>query len=67
MQNSAEGQFTIPAPSPPPPPGDSIDWCIMNTVIVECSTLDDQTQGDSKPAGQPEHASLNQRQLRAPK
>ena len=25
--------------------------------------LDDQTQVDSKPAGQPEHASLNQRQL----
>ena len=25
--------------------------------------LDDQTQGDSKPAGQPEHASLNQCQL----
>ena len=28
--------------------------------------LDDQTQVDSKPAGQPEHASLNQRQLIAP-
>ena len=26
-------------------------------------TLDDQTQVDSKPAGQPEHASLNQCQL----
>ena len=26
-------------------------------------TLDDQTQVDSKPAGQPEHASLNQGQL----
>ena len=26
-------------------------------------TLDDQTQLDSKPAGQPEHASLNQCQL----
>ena len=30
----------------------------------ECSsTLDDQTQVDSKPASQPEHASLNQCQL----
>ena len=29
--------------------------------------LDDQTQGDSKPAGQPEHASLNQCQLIAAK
>ena len=27
------------------------------------TTLDDQTQVDSKPAGQPEHASLNQCQL----
>ena len=27
------------------------------------STLDDQTQVDSKPAGQPEHASLNQCQI----
>ena len=27
------------------------------------STLDDQTQVDSKPVGQPEHASLNQCQL----
>ena len=26
-------------------------------------TLDDQTQVDSKPAGQPEHASLNQCQF----
>ena len=26
-------------------------------------SLDDQTQVDSKPAGQPEHASLNQCQL----
>ena len=29
-------------------------------------TLDDQTQVDSKPADQPEHASLNQCQLIAP-
>ena len=29
-------------------------------------TLDDQTQVDSKPAGQHEHASLNQCQLIAP-
>ena len=32
-----------------------------NNTIRE--TLDDQTQVDSKPAGQPEHASLNQCQL----
>ena len=31
-----------------------------------CKSLDDQTQVDSKPAGQPEHASLNQCQLIAP-
>ena len=29
-------------------------------------TLDDQTHVDSKPAGQPEHASLNQCQLIRP-
>ena len=29
-------------------------------------TLDDQTQVDMKPAGQPEQASLNQHQLIAP-
>ena len=28
-----------------------------------CIALDDQTQVDSKPAGKPEHASLNQCQL----
>ena len=31
--------------------------------LLTCGTLDDQTQVDSKPAGQPEHASLNQCQL----
>ena len=31
--------------------------------ISVCFSLDDQTQVDSKPAGQPEHASLNQCQL----
>ena len=38
--------------------------------ILNCTwdnqTQDDQTQVDSKPACQPEHASLNQRQLIAP-
>ena len=39
------------------------------SVLFHCEfffhvyTLDDQTQVDSKPAGQPEHASLNQCQL----
>ena len=33
MKNSAEGRFTIPAPSRPPPPGDSIDWCIKGTFM----------------------------------
>ena len=32
-------------------------------ALQVCITLDDQTQVDSKPAGQPEHASLNQCQL----
>ena len=37
-------------------------------VIITLSfSLDDQTQVDSKPAGQPEHASLNQCQLIAAK
>ena len=31
--------------------------------ILPSSTLDDQKQVDSKPAAQPEHASLNQCQL----
>ena len=35
----------------------------MHGLIHPCMTLDDQTQVDSKPAGQPEHASLNQCQL----
>ena len=34
---------------------------INSTLLPVC--LDDQTQVDSKPAGQPEHASLNQCQL----
>ena len=34
----------------------------VGTVLPTC-TLDDQKQMDSKPAGQPEHASLNQCQL----
>ena len=29
-------------------------------IHVFCAILDDQTQVDSKPAGQPEHAGLNQ-------
>ena len=37
-----------------------------NTHSVPYETLDDQTQVDSKPAGQPEHASLNKCQLIAP-
>ena len=32
-------------------------------IDIRARTLDDQTQVDSKPAGQPEHASLNQCQL----
>ena len=32
-------------------------------TILMAKTLDDQTQVDSKPASQPEHASLNQCQL----
>ena len=55
-----------------------IEYCIHNwysecgsiiQVFEEMSysqfthSLDDQTQVDSKPAGQPEHASLNQCQL----
>ena len=40
---------------------------IMHVVIVDVYLiLDDQTQVDSKPAGQPEQASLNQCQLIAP-
>ena len=36
----------------------------LSHTFVDIS-LDDQTQVDSKPAGQPEHASLNQCQLTA--
>ena len=36
---------------------------IIKTVEKNTHILDDQTQVDSKPAGQPEHASLNQCQL----
>ena len=32
-------------------------------IIDKRPNLDDQTQVDSKPAGHPEHASLNQSQL----
>ena len=32
-------------------------------VFGYCTSLDDQTQVDPKPAGQPEYASLNQCQL----
>ena len=37
----------------------------MMTIIMDAlpSSLDDQTQVDSKPAGQPEHVSLNECQL----
>ena len=35
----------------------------MPAPMLTQKTLDDQTQVDSKPAGQPEHASLNQCQL----
>ena len=34
-----------------------------NHISALATVLDDQTQVDSKPAGQPEHASLNQCQL----
>ena len=34
-----------------------------HTCLGRCVSLDDQTQVDLKPAGQPEHASLNQCQL----
>ena len=34
-------------------------------IFLDDQTQDDQTQVDSKPAGQPEHASLNQCQLLA--
>ena len=36
---------------------------INNDIHRYRLSLDDQTQVDSKPAGQPEHASLNQCQL----
>ena len=36
---------------------------MMILTVGIISTLDDQTQVDSKPASQPEHASLNQCQL----
>ena len=35
----------------------------LSILSLLCSALDDQTQVDSKPAGDPEHASLNQCQL----
>ena len=35
--------------------------CVI--FCISTQTLDDQIQVDSKPAGQPEHASLNQCQL----
>ena len=41
------------------------DWTgvkTLNVTLYSC-ILDDLTQVDSKPAGQPEHASLNQCQL----
>ena len=38
----------------------------LTAGALESTSLDDQTQVDSKPAGQPEHASLNQCQLIAP-
>ena len=37
--------------------------CMSCTRVRVVQTLDDQTQVDSKPAGQPEQASLNQCQL----
>ena len=40
---------------------------IVSCKILLHMTLDDQTQVDSKPAGPPEHASLNQCQLIAAK
>ena len=38
-------------------------WADISDINL---TLDDQTQVDLKPAGQPEHASLNQCQLISP-
>ena len=37
--------------------------CLNSYENLPANTLEDQTQVDSKPAGQPEHASLNQCQL----
>ena len=36
---------------------------VIQSLTVWNLILDDQTQVDSKPAGQPQHASLNQCQL----
>ena len=36
---------------------------LLISELARDFNLDDQTQEDSKPAGQPEHASLNQCQL----
>ena len=36
---------------------------ILTLITLPSATLDDQTQVVSKPAGQPEHTSLNQCQL----
>ena len=45
----------------------SYEWCTVRNMFAIMKVLrdsvDDQTQVDSRPAGQPEHASLNQCQL----
>ena len=46
------------------PNSSQTDYSHATCAGIELVTdLDDQTQADSKPAGQPEHASLNQPQL----
>ena len=44
-------------------PGELLSWTLSRSDCVIGIGLDDQTQVDLKPAGQPEHASLNQCQL----
>ena len=44
-------------------PACSDDWLVSYPLVFTHLSLDDQTQVDSKPAGQPEQASLNQCQL----
>ena len=51
----------------PPKPANFIPICnVFSHFYLFKRTLDDQTQVNLKPAGQPEHASLNQHQPIAP-